>query len=50
VIDENKRTTFVIYRLFLKWNGLEITASREDRYFQMLSLAAGEHTEESFAA
>lgn len=48
-LDGNKRTAFVVYRLFLKWNGLEITASREDRYFQMLSLAAGEHTEESFA-
>lgn len=49
-LDGNKRTAFVVYRLFLKWNGLEITASREDRYFQMLALAAGEHTEESFAA
>jgi len=49
-LDGNKRTAFVVFRLFLKWNGIEITASREDRYFQMLSLAAGEHTEESFAA
>ena len=49
-LDGNKRTAFVVYRLFLKWNGLEITASREDRYFQMLSLASGEHSEESFAA
>lgn len=48
-LDGNKRTAFVVYRLFLKWNGIEITASREDRYFQMLSLAAGEHSEESFA-
>ena len=49
-LDGNKRTAFVVYRLFLKWNGLEMTASREDRYFQMLSLASGEHSEESFAA
>jgi len=49
-LDGNKRTAFVVFRLFLKWNGLEVTAPREDRYFQMLSLAAGEHTEESFAA
>ncbi len=48
-LDGNKRTAFVVYRLFLKWNGLEITASREDRYFQILSLTASEHTEESFA-
>jgi death-on-curing protein len=49
-LDGNKRTAFVVYRLFLRLNGLDLNASREDRYFQMLSLAAGEHTEESFAA
>ena len=49
-LDGNKRTAFVVYRLFLALNGLRIHATREDRYFQMLALAAGEHTEESFAA
>jgi death-on-curing protein len=48
-LDGNKRTAFVVYRLFLKWNGVEITASREDRFFQMLFLASGEDSEESFA-
>ena len=49
-LDGNKRSAFVVYRLFLKLHGVEINASREDRYLQMLSLAPGEHTEESFAA
>jgi death on curing protein len=49
-LDGNKRTAFVVYRLFLSLNGIKIHATREDRYFQMLSLAAGEHSEESFAA
>lgn len=48
-LDGNKRTAFVAYRLFLRWNGFDLSATREDRYLQMLALAAGEHTEESFA-
>ena len=48
-LDGNKRTAFVVFRLFLKWNRLEIHAAKADRYLQMLSLASGEHTEDSFA-
>jgi len=49
-LDGNKPTALVVFRLFLKLNGISITASREDRYFQMLALASGEHSPESFAA
>ncbi len=49
-VDGNKRTAFVLMRLFLLRNGFDIiTASREDRYYAMLALAAGEHSEESFS-
>jgi death-on-curing protein len=48
-LDGNKRTAYVVYRLFLKWNGVEMHAERVDRYIQMLGLAAGDHDEESFA-
>jgi death-on-curing protein len=44
-LDGNKRTAFVVYRLFLKWNGLEMTADKAIRYTTMLALAA----EEDFA-
>lgn len=47
--DGNKRSAFVVYRLFLLSNGIEVTASREDRYLMMLRLAAGEIDEETFA-
>lgn len=49
-LDGNKRTAFVVYRVFLKWNGLELTAGKTDKYLQMLALAAGDHTEESFTS
>ena len=49
-LDGNKRTAFVVYRVFLKWNGLILTAPRMDRYDRMVALAAGELTEEEFAA
>jgi death-on-curing protein len=49
-LDGNKRTAFVIYRLFLKWNGLDFHAPKADRYTQMLALAAGDLSEDSFAA
>lgn len=48
-LDGNKHTAFVVYRVFLLLNGIQISATREDRYFMMLGLAAGEHSEESFA-
>ena len=47
-LDGNKRTAFVVYRLFLKWNGIELNAEKSERYATMLALAAGEMTEENF--
>lgn len=47
-VDGNKRTAYVMMRLFLIRNGRELTATKEDRYYAMLALAAGEHTENSF--
>jgi death-on-curing protein len=47
--DGNKRTAFVLYRLFLLRNGLDLSATKEERYLSMWRLAAGEITEESFA-
>lgn len=49
-LDGNKRTAYVVYRLFLKWNGIEVNASKGDKYVHLLALASGEQTEESFAA
>jgi death-on-curing protein len=48
-LDGNKRTAFVVYRVFLTWNGIILTANKEDRYLKMLALAAGELSEEEFA-
>jgi death-on-curing protein len=48
-VDGNKRTAFVVYRLFLIRNGLTLTAGKADRYLTMLHLAAGEITEDTFA-
>lgn len=47
--DGNKRTAFLVYRLFLLRNGLTITAGKADRYLTMLHQAAGEMDEDSFA-
>ena len=48
-LDGNKRVAFVAYRVFLKWNGLDLNASREDLYRTQLALAAGELSKEDFA-
>ena len=48
-LDGNKRTAHVVYRLFLKRNGLDLTASMGDRYLAMWRLAAGEVDERWFA-
>ena len=48
-LDGNKRTAHMVYRLFLAKNGIKLTASREDKYINMIYLASSEHTEESFA-
>lgn len=49
-IDGNKRTAFVVYRLFLLRNGFTVTAEKADRYLTMLHLASGEMDEDAFAA
>ncbi|MGJ8633639.1 MAG: type II toxin-antitoxin system death-on-curing family toxin [Luteolibacter sp.] len=48
-LDGNKRTAFVAYRLFLKWNGKVLTAEKSERYFMMIRLASGEMSQEGFA-
>ncbi len=49
-VDGNKRTAYVVMRLFLLRNGRDLTAPKENRYVAMLALAAGDHTEASFAS
>lgn len=46
-IDGNKRTVFVAARLFLKLNGYDIEATREDKYETFYNLAAGKISEET---
>ena len=45
-VDGNKRTAFTVSLTFLKLNGLEVTASKEDRVITFWNLAAGEITED----
>jgi death-on-curing protein len=45
-VDGNKRTAFTVALTFLKLNGLEVTATKEDRVLTFWSLAAGEISEE----
>ena len=48
-VDGNKRTAWVVCRVFLDVNGLAFSASDEDKYTAMLALAAGDLSEEDFA-
>ncbi len=48
-VDGNKRTAQVCYRTFLALNDAEFAASDEEKYAQMVGLAAGEITEAAFA-
>ncbi len=48
--DGNKRTAWVLARLFLKLNGLHLHYSAEEAIRTTFSLAAGELTEEELAA
>jgi len=48
-IDGNKRTAFVVCRLFLKLNGANFTASQEEKYNTFLKLAAGDLSEQGLA-
>lgn len=49
-IDGNKRTAYVVTRLFLMLNDLDIQATREEKYTAMIALAEGKWSEEQFAA
>ena len=48
-VDDNKRIAAVICETFIELHEHEIKLSEADKYPQYLALAAGEHTEDSFA-
>src|SRR5690606_36752242 len=48
-VDGNKRTSHVCYRAFLALNDVELDASEEDKYVQMIALAEGRLSEADFA-
>jgi death-on-curing protein len=48
-VDGNKRTAFTVSLTFLRLNGLEVTASKEDRVITFWSLAEGSLSEEQLA-
>ena len=49
-LDGNKRTAAIACELFLNLNGVFFTVGEAQKYPHYLALAAGEHTEESFAS
>jgi death-on-curing protein len=49
-IDGNKRTAYVAAETFLLLNGVRLTSSDVESVAAMLDLAAGEMTEQEFAA
>ena len=48
-VDGNKRTAFVISRLFLKLNGRDISASSAEKYHTFIQLAEGNLSEDELA-
>jgi death-on-curing protein len=48
-VDGNKRTAWVLARLFLELNGIELRFDPVDAVVMMLSLAAGELSEDQVA-
>jgi death on curing protein len=48
-VDGNKRTAFLAAYVFLRVNGLELTADEVGVTISMMALAAGETTEAAFA-
>lgn len=48
-VDGNKRTAHVCYRVFLKLNHGDLSASDEEKYAAMIGLADGSLTEQDFA-
>ena len=49
-VDGNKRTAFMAAYIFLARNGLRLSVSEDDATRAVLALAAGDVTEEAFAA
>ena len=49
-VDGNKRTAFLAVGLFLYLNGMRLQASQTDATLTMLAVAAGDISEEAFAA
>ena len=49
-VDGNKRAAFLAVGLFLYLNGLRLQASQADATLTMLAVAAGDISEEAFAA
>jgi death on curing protein len=48
-VDGNKRTAFTVSITFLRLNGLELTATKEDRVLTFWSLAEGSLSEDQLA-
>lgn len=44
-VDGNKRTGYIVCRIFLELNGCALDASREEKYITFLSLAEGRLSE-----
>ena len=49
LVDGNKRTAHVCYRVFLALNGADLVASDEDKYVAIMALAEGSLPEPEFA-
>jgi death-on-curing protein len=49
-VDGNKRTALVVSEGFLRFNGVKIVASPEEKYLTFLQLADGSLSEEELAA
>lgn len=49
-VDGNKRTAYVVTMLFLKLNGYDFVASKEERVIKMVQLASSVITSNEFAS
>ena len=49
-VDGNKRAAFVLMTIFLEFNGWELTASEEEAYSAMMSLADGKMSKSQLAS
>ena len=49
-VDGNKRTAWILARLFIRLNGGTLVFDREDAYQTVVALAAGDLSEEALAA